>query len=438
MGNDGRPAAASARRPQSASDVLVSVLFLAVIYICFVGVGVFPARAPQGMAQTGTPDTIRQVSYGGAFLLMLGVYLKTMGLAGLARLFSLPVLLVFSWAALTLLWSPVPGVGARRIILVAITMSSVFMGIASFGAERGFRFVFAGLLSLVVASVIAGFLVPAAIHQPGDPEAGIVGAWRGLFYHKNEAGLVAAACIIWLLHTPASGRRIYQFLCLAACITLLLASQAKTALLLLPLSLLAGHLARLARERLAPLQFFSLFAILIPALMSPVVVYWDQVSSYMADGDSLTGRVAIWEVLLRFVDDHLWTGGGFGSIWGVGLNTPLRPYFTSWTEFAVHGHNGYLDVAASMGIPGLLLCLWAFFLWPLAKLGECHALAGSTRQAVYCLLVFLFAHNLFESNLMAGPQAASWMLLTVLYAVISVASRRPARAIAEPSFTRYM
>ena len=36
----------------------------------------------------------------------------------------------------------------------------------------------------------------------------------------------------------------------------------------------------------------------------------------------------------------------------------------SWAGQAAHAHNGYLDSALSMGLPGLVLVLWAFVVQP--------------------------------------------------------------------------
>jgi len=200
-------------------------------------------------------------------------------------------------------------------------------------------------------------------------------------------------------------------------------------LFLFPLSLAVDYFVRLAWIKFGPYLFFSAVLAVIPLAVAPLLFNGDGIFDFLANGDNLTGRVAIWQVMFSFLRDHLWSGGGYGSIWDVGLGTPLLPYFTSWVELASHGHNGYIDTVVSMGIPGLLLCLLAFFVSPMSKLKACTTLTAPTRQVIGCLFFFVFAHNFFESNIMAGPQAASWMLLTTLCAVVSHASRETKKTI---------
>jgi O-antigen ligase len=65
---------------------------------------------------------------------------------------------------------------------------------------------------------------------------------------------------------------------------------------------------------------------------------------------------------------HPFLGYGFDAFW----NTQSVRYgansATAWVAGAAHAHNCFVDIAMSMGIPGVALALWAFVAQPLADI----------------------------------------------------------------------
>lgn len=71
---------------------------------------------------------------------------------------------------------------------------------------------------------------------------------------------------------------------------------------------------------------------------------------------SCTLRLALWESTWAMILDHPWLGIGWGAYW---LVYPAYDFFIGDNSVKiVHAHNMYLNIAAEIGIPGLLLFLW--------------------------------------------------------------------------------
>ena len=79
-----------------------------------------------------------------------------------------------------------------------------------------------------------------------------------------------------------------------------------------------------------------------------------------------TGRTDIWAFALQSLHARLLTGYGFASFWGSSAIQNL-PEGKEWAGFAAHSHNGYLDTALGMGVPGLLLLILVLVIVALEK-----------------------------------------------------------------------
>ena len=71
---------------------------------------------------------------------------------------------------------------------------------------------------------------------------------------------------------------------------------------------------------------------------------------------AFTGRTDIWNFALQSLQPRLATGYGFASFWGSSAIQNL-PEGKEWAAYAAHSHNGYLDTALGMGLPGLALLI---------------------------------------------------------------------------------
>ena len=108
-----------------------------------------------------------------------------------------------------------------------------------------------------------------AIHQLSDLEPGLAGDWRGIFGHKNDAGAVMVLMTLVGLFIAAAFSKRLGFLVSICAVAFLIATRAKTSLILLPLVLVVSYLARRSSTLgrlffycLTPLVLFNALAIL--------------------------------------------------------------------------------------------------------------------------------------------------------------------------------
>jgi hypothetical protein len=169
--------------------------FCLYFYLSFVGTLPFQPRSLLLYSVTPESDVLKQL------LSLAAVGMMLPALFSAPRdgnyLFPLAVVLALAWCGLTLLWSGTPGIGVRRFAYTVITVVVVFGYARCVGLLLFLRVVALFLAFIVVFSLIAGLVIPGAVHPADDPEFGIAGSWRGLMLHKNDAGLVAAASAIF-------------------------------------------------------------------------------------------------------------------------------------------------------------------------------------------------------------------------------------------------
>jgi len=79
---------------------------------------------------------------------------------------------------------------------------------------------------------------------------------------------------------------------------------------------------------------------------------------------TFTGRTDIWTFAVQALRLRLLTGYGFSAFWG-GSSIQNLPQGMEWAEYASHSHNGYLDTALTMGLPGLALLIVVLVFGPL-------------------------------------------------------------------------
>ena len=85
------------------------------------------------------------------------------------------------------------------------------------------------------------------------------------------------------------------------------------------------------------------------------------------------------------------TGHGFWAFWGgAEARYGLEVGPTQWIGSVSHAHNGYLDAALSLGIPGLLLTLAVFLVQPFFDLRRVAARTGERALALLLTQIWLF------------------------------------------------
>lgn len=268
------------------------------------------------------------------------------------------VLPLIGWMALSAVWS---------VEALATVRDLVFqLGWLAFGILIAIGRRLIDLLTVVVRAgavlLVAGWLValllPSIGRHQGDPHAGTL---RGLFVDKNTLGYVAmlvllsALALAWDRRAP---RRLQTWLVAGLAALTVVVSNSRTALVVAAVGvvLLLGIflLSQLRRPRTLALTIWGAAALGAGYIGQS---YVDVVSESLGRDATLTGRTNIWTIVLQAVEQRPLLGYGWKALWIDGSPVTEELWARNHGTAFYHAHNGYLDVAAQLGIVGLLLML---------------------------------------------------------------------------------
>jgi exopolysaccharide production protein ExoQ len=251
-------------------------------------------------------------------------------------------------------WSIDAATTQRRVIALAIaSVFSVYLGAVFRGVALPRMLAWACLL-MGLGSLVFVFAFPAIGVHHGDND----GLWRGLWYEKNQMGLVmvvgAVSAAAWIAaeeRLPIAAVGAFLVSCL-----LVAATQSKTSLLCLMAALgVIGGLWAMRKGGAA----FSVFAIWAAVLAAGAGVWlWESHSVAILEAlgkdPSLTGRTDIWDSLMRRVAERPWTGYGYAAFWG--RDSVPAAWVRQETQWPVpSAHNGWIDLLVQLGWPGLVV-----------------------------------------------------------------------------------
>jgi O-antigen ligase len=352
------------------------------------------------------------------------------GLAGLLlhRAGGLPLLSLSTNANLLLLaWllvvsvalSTDPGTSARRFVL---SFATFLLAAMLPWLTRGLRH-FINLMLIAAALVLAlsyiGVLVAPdlTIHQASDLwEPEIAGDWRGIFGHKNLAASMMAVFIYVGWFVGRAGRPLIGALVALAALVFLVLSNGKSAMgMVLIVGVIAFFVDRArsvwtkAAVAFGPLALISFFTV-------------GSVSSETARSFlralpidvTFTGRTEIWSFALDALSAHPWKGHGFEAFWYSESVRYGAEDSTRWMVEVATSHNSYVDLALTIGIPGLALVALAFLVVPLRDFHRTLAIRENAEFARFFLVLWLFALYLgtFEAFFLSRA-TPMWFILAL-------------------------
>jgi O-antigen ligase len=311
---------------------------------------------------------------------------------------------IFAWFALTSLISPAPGLALNRlalagiVIAIAVCLPLLFARLDDFVVMLGV----AASAAIVLSFLGAVFMPGLAIHSIRDTvEQGLAGDWRGMFKHKNDlAPMTIHFCLVGILLWQFR-HRLWGALMVAGALALLMLSGGKSAALLLLPALAGAVIITRAGTGLAMVTAVALVGGL--ALLTLGSVAFPTVAAIVAHlpDPTFTGRADIWQLALEAAGNRIVTGHGYNTFWDTGAAYAIAASGDTAAQVS-HAHNGYLEIAISAGVPGLLLVLgWA----GLAPLRQIEAIkrrgVDRTEQAFLFYLVAAWLFTLLISSLEA-------------------------------------
>jgi len=389
-----------AAQPAVDLDTLVrSVLFLAAFLAAWISFHPFPdlSLPPQSVVEGGDPAN--QIGFSAMFLAFAAWtwWHEPRRLMLLVR----PVLVAtVAWCVLSVMTSWEPALAARRLTFELIVISISAMILLMPKNLRHFSDLLAAAVLIVLAACYLGvFLLPQyAIHHATDflePEH--AGEWRGVFPHKNNAG----AAMVLFVFVGFYVARMRSFALGTAIVVLagifLAFTASKTAIGVLPIALILSGI--IGRSRSAALGIaIVVTTLVIFELCSVGTVIFEPMQKLMQaimPDATFTGRTEIWQLAVQAVAQRPFTGYGFSTFWG----TPEVVYGfgdrPTWANAATDAHNAYLNLAVTIGIPGMLLVvLWVVVL-PIADF--CRRSSDPETAALQMLFLRVCLYGVYAS-----------------------------------------
>ena len=415
-----------------ADSFIRTVVLVAVFLLLWLSFRPFASLAePPEVTEAG--NLANQIGYLLLFI-VLGAWCLAHQPSRLLMLLVRPFLIAtLLWFALSVVTSWEPTLSARRLAFTLVTLGIAGMVMLVPKNIRHFSDVLAAVVLIVLLLCYLGvFFAPSrSVHQTTDfLEPELVGDWRGVFGHKNQASAAMVAFVFIGLFIARVRSGVLGAVVVVPAVTFLLFTQSKTSIVMLPLVLIISAIMVRVRRPAAGIAI-ALSGVAIFNILSVGSIYSEPLRNLLdlVLGDStFTGRTEVWQFVLDRVIERPITGFGFASFWG----TPEVVYgmggYAIWANMAGHAHNGYLDLALTIGIPGaVFVVLWLVVL-PLIDFYRSPRDPSTIPLEMLFLRVCLFAAyaSCFESMLLQEGGAALFLFAATFgLRLISISRVRP-------------
>ena len=336
----------------------------------------------------------------------------------------LPLLILFSWFALTTRWALDPAVSMRRLILYVVNLLICIAITIGLKDSRRLHLALAvGCAILVAIDLVSWGVMPglsmtdlglAAIHS-----------------HKNTLGAVMLlsgfVCGAYAWSRETWKPRLFWWGVTLLSVVLLIASQSKTSLGLFAALVSATPVIAVIMAQRTIVRYGLM---VLAALTLASIVFGWLAFCFMTGADpwapfagiTFTQRTDVWAFVWdEFVKRPI-RGWGFGGFWDI--NPAVQPslqtdaWFAQPDAFTNEAHNGFLDLAVTTGLVGLIGAVVILFRWlggGLALIGQ--TVGGQERQAFGAALVLgvfplmVFGHNFMESSYFTANSIFGTVLL---------------------------
>ena len=388
-------------RRQQVMDVIRGATFIGALLLAWISLRPFVDLGNQQLKDTTTGnETMTYLVFGGLAVLTLALAMRD-NLPGLATLLTPAYLLFGGWIATTVVLSVDPATSIKRFALTACVMAvTATLMLLPKSQHELMRWFSIAALALLAVCYLGIMLAPhLSVHLATDiQEPQLAGNWRGAFGHKNVAASVMAMLVFLGIYIVRSGALLSGGTVIGLASLFLFYSAGKSSLALTFVVLALTSLTGVVRAFwLRALMLLSPLVLLV--LLSIGTVMSDglaEIAKMLPLDSSFTGRTEIWTFALQSLQLRLPTGYGFEAFWGTDAIRNV-PEGMEWAEYASHSHNGYLDTALSMGLPGLALLIVVLIIVPLRNFQAADRGGNNGPLTMALLRIWLF--GLYLSSL---------------------------------------
>lgn len=407
-------------RPESG---FAEVAYVAFLLLIFVSMSPFAQRDPLALAsgESGLPgsgDVMREIAFLGVFVWILVSAWRAEGRALLSSVSPL-LLVLLAWCLLSASWATEPDVSFRRAVLAGVIVLSAMMSVSAVGPERALSLLRYILAAVLIVNWLSILFVPQAVHLPGEVDSGLVGDWRGLYFHKNIAGSVTAITAILFFFSMLRLRQLVDVALLLAAVCFAIMTHSKSSVVLLPVALGFGLVYRLAWNRGVDRFIVGTVCGLIAIVgLTAAGINWAAIAHALDDPSQFTGRAAIWQGEMTFIADHPLLGSGYGTFADTGTLSPLHNYVSdTWVQNVSHGHNAYLQLFVTTGGIGFLLSILVLVVAPLAAFLREDGSQLEFKAPLFAIFAFMILHNALESDFLEG-ESPVWVAFVLMLAML--------------------
>jgi O-antigen ligase len=262
------------------------------------------------------------------------------------------------------------------------------------------------LMLEMLLSVFIELIVPGLV--PSGDTAGSA-AWHGVFPFKNAFGrMICFAVVAGLALLPP--KMWLRLATIASGIALAVLSRSASALGYVLILTLLFSMLPILKWRPKPRKV-TLFGV---ALISCASIYYvsqhlEQVTAVMDKDPHLTGRVDLWQLSLASIAERPLLGYGYEAFWNADSQPARRIREETRWEGAPHAHNGYIDLALSLGSVGVIG--YVLFYWKAVRRAFVFFMDGREgyRRWPLCFLAFVLMYQFTESGIFS-PNNILWII----------------------------
>jgi O-antigen ligase len=386
--------AASPAMEMKARGLFRQGLFLAILLAVWISTRPFYTAPTDGSVPAA--EVLNQVTFSGlAVLAFLGILMSDR--RSLRPMLQPSYALMVIWMAVTTVTSTQGPISQRAF---AFTLIAMFLAASLFVLPQRFRdfqtLLFAAALTVMGLSYAGILLVPdLAMHTDYDPfEPEHAGSWKGHFDHKNIAGAMMAVIGAIGIYAIRVKRSWIGTTLLIGGLVFLYFTKSKTSFALFPLvvicCLMAERLPSLTlRFALCAGPVLLLLALTLGGVLVPPIA---ELNKAIMKDPTFTGRFDIWRYGFEMLAERPWLGYGFEGFWQTSttLEGESKQELAWAVEKIIHGHNGYLDVALTQGLPGLALVFVVFLFKPVVDYHRATAYPENRTAATMFLMIWMF------------------------------------------------
>lgn len=323
-------------------------------------------------------------------------------------------------ATASVLWTPEPAAtGFRLLALLCSTAVAAYVAVRSSHEELLDYLCWLGAAAVLASGYLA--LVDPILGTDTNPPYD--GAWRGIFWHKNHLGSLAAffnavfLVRLWRRHA-VPGRGLSAAVAALYLLSLGLVVLARSAAGYFLVAILHGVVAMCAlwlrhAERLQSRHYRMLFVVAVLFLVAAITQV-DAILGLANRDAGLTGRTQLWAYLLGdAASQHPWLGRGFGAVWEDAATRSLGRSVLGWRYPVMIGDNGFLDILLNVGLAGLGLFLMFYLSAWRSAIGALRRRRDPAAVVLPVIMAYSLCANLTYS-LMAEIEVLFWGLLVVV------------------------